>query len=178
MSDPSVVMHLFEAKCSRGTPDTLDLETRSVIRAYGKSLLGCATRSRAHRERDVRELGLDQLNQPMELILLELQVQFPPADEESPGPQMKRVAFALATDAVCVRIRRQRVHVALVDPLPSNPHAHCISGKCKGYTLHLGTRGLFIGRRELDLKLQEDQFHRLIELIQPKFPDITLPVCT
>ena len=71
-----------------------------------------------------------------------------------------------------------RVHKSDVDPLPSNPHAHCISGKCKGYTLHLGTRGLFIGRRELDLKLQEDQFHRLIELIQPKFPDITLPVCT
>jgi hypothetical protein len=70
-----------------------------------------------------------------------------------------------------------RVHKCDPDPFPSRPHAHCVSGKLEGYTLHLGTRELFDGRRPLPWKLDQDRFERLIQLIQPKFPDVALPVC-
>jgi hypothetical protein len=69
-----------------------------------------------------------------------------------------------------------RVHKRDADPFPSDPHAHCISGKFEGWTLHLGTRGLYERRRELPGKLDEDDFQRLIDLIRPKFPGVTLPL--
>lgn len=71
-----------------------------------------------------------------------------------------------------------RVHKSDADPYPSKPHAHCIAGAKRflGYTLHLGTAQLFEKRRPLDRYLSSDEFERLIALIQPKFPDISLPL--
>jgi hypothetical protein len=72
-----------------------------------------------------------------------------------------------------------RVHKGDPDPLPSNPHAHCIDGSnCfKGCKLHLGTRQLFTGNNKaLDRYLAEDQFERLIAKVARKFPDITFPL--
>lgn len=71
-----------------------------------------------------------------------------------------------------------RVHKNDADPFPSVPHAHCIGGKDRfiGCTLHLGTGEVFKGRKSLGRKLEASQFQRLIELIQPKFPDIELPL--
>ena len=73
-----------------------------------------------------------------------------------------------------------RVHLTDADPFPSKPHAHCVGGAKRfvGLTLHLGTRELFDGRRPLGRYLSEAQFDRLIEMIQPKFPDIELPLPT
>jgi len=71
-----------------------------------------------------------------------------------------------------------RVHKNDADPFPSNPHAHCVGGAERfiGCTLHLGTAELFRKRKSLGRKLESGQFARLIELIQPKFPGITLPL--
>jgi hypothetical protein len=71
-----------------------------------------------------------------------------------------------------------RINKSDSDPWPSDPHAHCIEGKFRGLKLHLGSRKLFEGRRELDMRLDEDSFMGLIELVQPKFPDTTLPLST
>jgi len=72
-----------------------------------------------------------------------------------------------------------RVHKNDPDPLPSKPHAHCIAGADRfvGCKLHLGTRELFTPKNEpLGRYLFEKQFERLIELIRPKFPGLTLPL--
>lgn len=72
-----------------------------------------------------------------------------------------------------------RVHKSDPDPLPSDPHAHCIGGSKRfvGCKLHLGTRQLFTStNKPLDRYLDEGQFERLIELIRPKFPEIFLPL--
>lgn len=71
-----------------------------------------------------------------------------------------------------------RVHKSDADPYPSNPHAHCVGGTQRfiGCTLHLGTAELYSGRKPLGRKLEAKQFERLIELIKPKFPEITLPL--
>ena len=71
-----------------------------------------------------------------------------------------------------------RVHNNDADPFPSIPHAHFVGGTKRfiGCTLHLGTAELFRKREPLGRRLEESQFKRLIELIQPKFPDIKLPL--
>jgi hypothetical protein len=71
-----------------------------------------------------------------------------------------------------------QVHKSDADPLPSNPHAHCVGGRSNyvGTKLHLGTRQLFKGSRPLDLFLAEKPFMRLINLIKPKFPGVVLPI--
>jgi hypothetical protein len=71
-----------------------------------------------------------------------------------------------------------QVHKSDADPYPSKPHAHCVGGAKRfvGLTLHLGTAELFDKRKALGRKLEGDQFRRLIALIQPKFPDIKLPL--
>lgn len=71
-----------------------------------------------------------------------------------------------------------RVHKNDADPFPSSPHAHCIGGAKRfiGCTLHLGTGALFRQRESLGRRLESKQFARLIELIRPKFPGITLPL--
>jgi len=71
-----------------------------------------------------------------------------------------------------------RVHKSDADPYPSSPHAHCIAGAKRfvGLTLHLGTAELFDGRKALGRYMHPGQFERLVEMIQPKFPDIELPL--
>jgi hypothetical protein len=70
-----------------------------------------------------------------------------------------------------------RVHLSDPDPLPSDPHAHCIDGKFKSSKLHLGTRQLFTSKNKpLDRYLQRRQFDMLIEQVQRKFPHITFPL--
>jgi hypothetical protein len=72
-----------------------------------------------------------------------------------------------------------RVHKSDPDPLPSDPHAHCIAGSRRfvGCKLHLGTRELYDGKNKpLGRYLYKKQFDRLIELIRSKFPEITLPL--
>ncbi len=73
-----------------------------------------------------------------------------------------------------------RVHKGDADPYPSNPHAHCIAGAKRfiGLTLHLGTAELFDGRKPLGRRLESNQFERLIALIRPKFPGLTLPLAS
>src|SRR3989454_10313685 len=68
-----------------------------------------------------------------------------------------------------------RVHLNDADPYPSKPHAHCIGGTKRfiGKKLHLGTGQLFESNNTpLNRRLAKQQFSRLIELIQPKFPGI------
>ena len=72
-----------------------------------------------------------------------------------------------------------RVHLSDADPNPSNPHAHCIGGTKRfiGKKLHLGTGQLFESNNTpLNRRLAKHQFARLIELIQPKFTGIKLPL--
>lgn len=71
-----------------------------------------------------------------------------------------------------------RVHKNDADPFPSNPHAHCVGGAKRfiGLTLHLGTGELFRSRASTGRRLGTPQFERLIQLIQPKFPHIRLPL--
>jgi len=71
-----------------------------------------------------------------------------------------------------------RVHKSDADPYPSNPHAHCVGGAKRfvGLTLHLGTAEMYDGRRAIGRRLEESQFSRLIQLIQPRFPQIKLPL--
>ena len=71
-----------------------------------------------------------------------------------------------------------RVHKSDADPYPSNPHAHCIAGTKRfvGCKLHLGTAELFNGNTPLGRFLHQAQFDRLIQLIRPKFPGVTLPL--
>jgi hypothetical protein len=72
-----------------------------------------------------------------------------------------------------------RVHKSDPDPYPSNPHAHCIGGgkRFVGCKLHLGTAELYDSKNNpLGRFLCRKQFDRLIELIRPKFPDLTLPL--
>ena len=74
-----------------------------------------------------------------------------------------------------------RVHKNDPDPYPSNPHAHCIAGAKRfvGCKLHLGTRELFDSKNKpLGRFLLKKQFDRLIDLIRPKFPGLTLPLKT
>ena len=72
-----------------------------------------------------------------------------------------------------------RGHLNDPDPFPSRPHAHCIGGRFASYKLHLGTRQLFTPKnRPLDRFSQSSQFDRLIEMVRPKFPNITLPLET
>lgn len=73
-----------------------------------------------------------------------------------------------------------RVHKSDADPYPSSPHAHCIAGAKRfvGCTLHLGTAELYRGREPQGRCLEQVQFIRLIELIRPKFPGLTLPLVT
>lgn len=72
-----------------------------------------------------------------------------------------------------------RVHLSDADPYPSKPHAHCIEGAKRfiGTKLHLGNGHLYDAKNKpLQRRLATHQFARLIELIRPKFPDITLPL--
>lgn len=71
-----------------------------------------------------------------------------------------------------------RVHKHDPDPLPSRPHAHCVAGAKRfvGCKLHLGTAELYKGAEPLRRYLGKKQFDRLIELIKPKFPGVTLPI--
>lgn len=71
-----------------------------------------------------------------------------------------------------------RVHKGDADPYPSRPRAYCVGGAKRfvGLTLHLGTAELYDGRKPLGRFLSPRQFERLVELIQPKFPDIDLPL--
>lgn len=71
-----------------------------------------------------------------------------------------------------------QVHKGDADPFPSRPHAHCIGGKSRfiGWKLHLGTRELFDGSRFTKLYMHKKPFAKLIHLIQPKFPDVILPL--
>lgn len=69
-----------------------------------------------------------------------------------------------------------RIHKNDPDPLPSDPHAHCMSGKCAGLKLHLGTRELFDGSQPTGRRLGKGHFGKLIELAKSKFPDVTLPI--
>jgi hypothetical protein len=71
-----------------------------------------------------------------------------------------------------------QVHKYDADPFPSRPHAHCVGGRANFVSrkLHLGTRQLYRGSEALDLFLHKKPFMRLIELIRPKFPEITLPI--
>jgi hypothetical protein len=71
-----------------------------------------------------------------------------------------------------------QVHKFDADPFPSRPHAHCVGGRQKfiGLKLHLGTRQLWNEPRAMDLFLPKKPFARLITMIQPKFPDIVLPI--
>lgn len=71
-----------------------------------------------------------------------------------------------------------RVHKSDADPFRSNPHAHCVGGAKRfiGCKLHLGTGELFRDREPMGRKLESNQFSRLIELIRPKFPGMTLPL--
>ena len=72
-----------------------------------------------------------------------------------------------------------RVHLSDADPFPSSPHAHCIGGTRRfiGCKLHMGTGQLFSSsNKPLDRRLATAQFGRLIELVSPKFPGITLPI--
>jgi hypothetical protein len=71
-----------------------------------------------------------------------------------------------------------QVHKGDADPFPSCPHAHCVGGKQRfiGLKLHLGSRELFDGRKSIGLYLPRKPFERLIKLIQPKFPNINLPL--
>jgi hypothetical protein len=73
-----------------------------------------------------------------------------------------------------------RVHKGDADPYPSKPHAHCVGGAKRfvGLALHLGTAELYDGRTPLGRYLSPAQFDRLIEMIRPKFPGITLPLAT
>lgn len=73
-----------------------------------------------------------------------------------------------------------RVHKGDPDPFPSMPHAHCVGGAKRfvGLTLHLGTRELYDRRKPTGRYLSADSFERLIEMIQPKFPNIKLPLPT
>ena len=71
-----------------------------------------------------------------------------------------------------------RVHKGDPDPYPSKPHAHCVDGAKRfvGLKLHLGTAELYRGRNALGRYLSHASFERLIAMIQPKFPDIKLPL--
>jgi hypothetical protein len=71
-----------------------------------------------------------------------------------------------------------RVHKNDPDPFPSQPHAHCVGGASRyiGCKLHLGTAELFRGREALGRYMNKKQFDRLIGLIRPKFPGLTLPL--
>jgi hypothetical protein len=71
-----------------------------------------------------------------------------------------------------------RVHKGDADPFPSRPHAHCVGGARRfiGCKLHLGTAELYLGPRPLGRVLAPQNFERLIELIRPKFPGLTLPL--
>ncbi|SRR5258705_7871236 len=71
-----------------------------------------------------------------------------------------------------------RVHKGDADPYPSSPHAHCVGGADRfvGLKLHLGTAELYKGREPLGRYLSPKSFARLIAMIQPKFPDIVLPL--
>ena len=70
-----------------------------------------------------------------------------------------------------------RVHKGDADPFPSRPHAHCVeSNRNAGLKLHLGTRELFRRAEPQGRYLDIGLFGRLIELIQPKFPEIKLPL--
>jgi hypothetical protein len=69
-----------------------------------------------------------------------------------------------------------RVYKNDVGPFPSNPYAHCV-GSDKlfiGCILHLSTTEIFQDRKFLGHKIANGQFTWLIELIRPKFPDLTL----
>jgi hypothetical protein len=71
-----------------------------------------------------------------------------------------------------------RVHKADADPYPSKPHAHCIGGSARfiGLKLHLGTAGLYQKNEWTGYFLERKSFDRLINLIQPTFPSIPLPL--
>jgi hypothetical protein len=72
-----------------------------------------------------------------------------------------------------------RVNKSDPDPFPSNPHAHCIggSGRFVGCKLHLGTGELYdSSNKPLGRYLYKKQFERLLELIQPKFPEVVFPL--
>src|ERR1035437_554804 len=73
---------------------------------------------------------------------------------------------------------RWRAHKSDPDPFPSKPPAHCVDGAKRfvGCKLHLGTAERYMGREALGVFLDDKQFLRLIEHIQPKFPDIVLPL--
>lgn len=71
-----------------------------------------------------------------------------------------------------------QVHKTDADPFPSRPHAHCVGGPARyvGTKLHLGTREIFAKAKPTGLFLPKKPFDRLIELIRPKFPAVTLPL--
>lgn len=91
--------------------------------------------------------------------------------------QLKNGSFILEED---YRVDGEiwRVHKNDPDPFPSKPHAHCIGGTKRfvGCKLHLGSAQLYKDSMALNRFLDPKQFSRLIELIKPKFPDITLPL--
>lgn len=86
--------------------------------------------------------------------------------------------YAIVEEDYRVKGEVWRVHKGDADPYPSKPHAHCVGGTRRfiGLTLHLGTAELYDGRKPLGRYLHPYQFERLIALIQPKFPDIKLPL--
>lgn len=71
-----------------------------------------------------------------------------------------------------------RVHKYDSDPFPSSPHAHCVSGPglLPGCKLHLGNRELYKDNKFIGKLLNKKEFQKLIELLKPKFPEITLPL--
>ena len=72
-----------------------------------------------------------------------------------------------------------RVHLTDADPYPSKPHAHCVGGSKRylGKKLHLGSGQLFDSKNNpTTRRLEIKQFERLIKLIQPKFPNVKLPL--
>jgi hypothetical protein len=71
-----------------------------------------------------------------------------------------------------------RVHKYDPDPLPSNPHAHCVGGARRyvGGKLHLGTAELYHDGKATGRYLPRKHFDQLIELTKRKFPGLTLPL--
>jgi hypothetical protein len=71
-----------------------------------------------------------------------------------------------------------RVHKYDDDLFPSSPHAHCLSGPgpLPGCKLHLGNRKLYKDKKFIGRLLDKKEFQKLIELLRPKFPEITLPL--
>lgn len=69
-----------------------------------------------------------------------------------------------------------RVHQNDPDPFPSNPHAHCLSGRFEGQKAHLGNGELYKGNQQSGWKLSKKAFSRLCEFASKKFPESIFPI--